>query len=280
VVAGRELTARTVWPASAGALPTADHPALAMVLVPRSGQGPTWVFPFDRPGAPGPGGNQAMAVVTRDGGTAYDVAFALVWVNGGTALNRNEAYAFASCRDCRAVAIGFQVVLVVGHADVVAPQNLSAAVSYHCLRCMTEALAAQLVITVPHRLSGSAMQQLTALWRQIEAFGRHLRGLTFAQIRARIASYERQILAIVRPDLTNPPAPSPSPSLSVSSSVSATESPTGSPPAGASTTASVAPTASASDTGSASASPQPAPSESVSPSVSPSPSTAGASTSP
>ena len=49
-------------------------------------------------------------------------------------LNRNEAYALASCRDCRTVAVAFQVVLVVGSVDVVVPQNLAAAVNYACVR--------------------------------------------------------------------------------------------------------------------------------------------------
>ena len=42
---------------------------------------------------PGEGGNQAMAVNTTDGSTLYDVAFALVWADGDTVANTNEAYA-------------------------------------------------------------------------------------------------------------------------------------------------------------------------------------------
>ena len=52
---------RSVW-ASTTAPPTKDHPQLALVLVPRStssasadGAAPAWVFPFNRPGAPGAG---------------------------------------------------------------------------------------------------------------------------------------------------------------------------------------------------------------------------------
>ena len=62
-------TATTIWPDDAGPLPTADDPALAMVLVPARadgddrggaggdgrGEAPTWVFPFDRPLPPGEG---------------------------------------------------------------------------------------------------------------------------------------------------------------------------------------------------------------------------------
>ena len=116
-------------------------------------QAPTWVFPFDRPLPPGEGDNQALAVNTRDGSVAYDVSFALVWADEDTVLNRNEAYALASCRDCRTVAVAFQVVLLVGSVDVVVPQNLAAAVNYACVECVTYALATQLVVTLPGPLS-------------------------------------------------------------------------------------------------------------------------------
>jgi len=202
VQVGREYSADTVWvndPQSP--LPTADQPVVATVLTPHSGNGPTWVFPFNRPPAPGPGGNQAMAIATQDGGTLYDVAFALVWARGDTVLNRNEAYAFASCIECRAIAVSFQVVLIVGHADVVAPQNISAAVSSNCLRCVTQALAVQLAITVPPDFTPAAKAQLHKLWVGIMQFSRQLKGMSFADIQAQLADYEDQILAIVKPAL-------------------------------------------------------------------------------
>ena len=84
---------------------------------------PAWVFPFNRPGAPGAGDNQALAVNTTDGSSVYDVAFAMVWADGSSVTNRNEAYAFASCASCRTVAVAFQVVLIVGQADVASPRT-------------------------------------------------------------------------------------------------------------------------------------------------------------
>ena len=41
---------------------------------------------------------------------------------------------------CTTVAVAFQVVLIVGQANVAIPQNLSAAVNYSCIRCLTYAL--------------------------------------------------------------------------------------------------------------------------------------------
>jgi putative peptide zinc metalloprotease protein len=216
LVEGGSGTARTIWPADAD-LPSADNPELAVVLVPRDaatqpGAGgapgaeasapaaPTWVFPFNRPAPPGEGDNQALAVNTTDGGTTYDVAFALVWADDDTVLNTNEAYALASCDGCRTVAVAFQVVLVVGSADVVVPQNLSAAVNYACVECVTFALAQQLVVTVPEALDAQALAELEALWREIAAFGASLEDVPLSEIQARLEDFERQILAVVGVD--------------------------------------------------------------------------------
>jgi len=268
---GAQRTVHTVWADDGSPLPTADHPAVAIVLTPKSGSGPTWVFPFNRPGAPGPGDNQAMAIVTKDGGTAYDVSFALVWADKDTVLNRNESYAFASCRLCKAVAVSFQVVLVVGQAHVVAPQNIAAAVSYHCFACITQALATQLVVTVPGPLSAQAMQQLNVLWARIVAFEHHVGSLSFDQIKTAITSFERQIVAVVRPDLSAPGvSPSAVPSASTATASGGSAAPTA--PAGEQTSAPT-PSTDTGSTGTASSSPEPSQSaDSSSSSASPSPS--------
>ena len=95
---------------------------------------------------------------------AYDVAFALVWAEEGETVDTtNEADAFASCTS---VAVGFQVVPIVGQADVIVPENLSAAASYDCFRCQTFALANQLVLTLDGPLSHDGMARLNALWAE------------------------------------------------------------------------------------------------------------------
>jgi putative peptide zinc metalloprotease protein len=203
--AGRQGSATTIWPADAGPLPTADRPVLAMVMTPRPGSrgadsAPTWVFPFDRPLPPGHGDNQALAVNTTDGSVRYDVSFSLVWADGSTALNRNEAYAFASCTDCRTVAVAFQVVLLAGQVDVVVPQNLSGAVNYACVRCVTQALATQLVVSVPDALTDAQDAQLAAVWKALQAFGAHIQDVPLAELQARLDDFEQQILGIVAPD--------------------------------------------------------------------------------
>lgn len=199
---GRQSSAVTIWPADAGPPPSAEKPALSLVLVPRSKApdgklAPTWVFPFNHPAAPGPGDNQALAVNTSDGTVVYDVAFALVWADQNTVLNKNEAYAFASCNACKATAISFQVVLILGNAQIVVPQNISAAVTYHCLSCVTQALAVQLVLTVPAVPSAAETADIEALWREIQAFAGQLRGLSYAEIHARLIGYEKRLLEVV-----------------------------------------------------------------------------------
>ncbi|UTT68774.1 hypothetical protein NMQ03_16325 [Arthrobacter sp. DNA4] len=204
---------RTValWPAGT-AKPTRDNPQLSMVLVPAdaapsgtpsaggsSAPAPSWVFPFDRPAAPEGDGNQALAVNTTDGSVQYSVAFALVWAEDGQPVTTtNEAYAFANCSGCGAVAVGFQVVLVVGQTDVIVPENLSQAANYNCLDCLAYALASQLVLTLDGPLDGDSKQQLEALWAQIAEYGRHLQDVPLSDIQTTLNGYKEQITAIVK----------------------------------------------------------------------------------
>ncbi len=245
---------QTIWPAGL-AMPTADDPQLALVLVPRTGDdgarvtgarvtgtgagatqpvatrdggtnatddgafaddaagevpqeiAPSWVFPFDPPPEPGPGDNQALAVNTGDGSVVYDVAFALVWVEDDHVLNTNEAYALASCRDCTTVAVGFQVLLVAGQADVVVPQNIAAAVNYNCVGCLTYALATQLVVTLDGPLSSTGTAALEKLWAEIAAFGDDIEDVPLSELQARLSAYEQRILDIIAADRSVSPAP-------------------------------------------------------------------------
>jgi putative peptide zinc metalloprotease protein len=186
------------------------------------------VFPFDRPLPPGEGDNQALAVNTEDGSVHYDVSFSLVWADGDTATNRNEAYALASCTDCRTVAVAFQVVLVLGSVDVVVPENLSAAVNYACVQCVTEALATQLVVSVPGPLDEQATRDLAAIWDQLRAFGDQIEGVPLSELRARLTGFEEQILAVVQRGAEQaPPAATATPAGTTAGTSAVTAGPTG-----------------------------------------------------
>ena len=137
----------------------------------------------------------------------YDVAFALVWADDGDTVDTtNEAYAFASCADCAAVAVGFQVVLIVGQTDVIVPENLSASANYNCVRCLTYALASQLVLTLDGPLSSDGTARLNALWQEIAAYGKDLRNQPLSEIQGRLSAYKEQIMAVIKADPSATPA--------------------------------------------------------------------------
>jgi putative peptide zinc metalloprotease protein len=323
LVAGSRGQVVTAW-AEGDPMPTEEAPELALILVPREAEGEDdlsvgdtaatttatespdgtdvdaadtaypWVFPFDRPLEPDEGDNQALAVTTEDGAVAYDVAFALVWVEDDSpALNTNEAYAFANCSDCAAVAIGFQVVLVTGDNHVAVPQNLAAAVNNDCVNCLTYALARQLFVTLDGPLSADGMERLAQVWLEVAAFAERITEVPLSEIESTLTGFEQRILQIIDEEQGLPTAdPALTPSPTTSSIPTAT--PSGSPTTGpsANTSASGNPTAEPSGTPSttddptSSTSPTPSTTSSStasptgSPTASPSPSATAGSSSP
>ncbi|WP_299444284.1 hypothetical protein [uncultured Phycicoccus sp.] len=281
------------WPAGTD-LPTRERPQLGMVLVPRdTGSAPagtaadspapqTWIFPFSEPPAPGEGDTQALAVNTTDGTAVYDVAFGLIWADGSEpATNTNEAYALASCTGCAAVAVSFQVVLVVGQTDVAVPQNISVAVNSDCVNCLTFALAVQLFVTLDGPLSAEATARIERIWQDVVAYGENIGEVPLADIQAQLTAFEQQILAVVEEE-QGPlggagPSGSPTPTASGSASPSPSATDAASPSAGPSGTTSASPTArpTAGPSSSPSPSPSPSPSSSATPTPSPTASPTG-----
>lgn len=206
--------------------PTASSPRLAVILVPRNpasaranggfvpaptafkaGSDQGWVFPFDKPLAPEEGDNQALAVNTTDNTVVYDAAFALVWqTDEEYAMNVNEAHAYASCDNCAAVAVAYQVVFAIDTVEdndnVAVPQNLAGALNYDCVNCVTYALARQLFVTLDEDLSTEAKAELQALWTEIAAYGDQISAgeVDVNEIDARLADYTKQIMLIVEED--------------------------------------------------------------------------------
>jgi putative peptide zinc metalloprotease protein len=225
------------------ALPTRDDPALAMVLVPAedgTGARPStspdgagapddvWVFPFDKPLEPAEGDNQALAVATEDGSVTYDVAFALIWAEGDEVLNVNEAHAYASCTDCVAVAVAFQVVLVMDDARVVVPQNLAVAANYDCYRCITAAIANQLVLSVPGEPGEEQLHALAAVWNELVLFAQGITSRTLTEITDQLEAFKAeivQILATAPPVEPAPPSPTDAPTPAAGTSPPTEEEP-------------------------------------------------------
>ena len=207
----------------------------------------SWVFPFNKPLAPDAGDNQALAVNTTDNTIQYDVAFALIWIDDDSpALNTNEAYAFASCTNCAAVSVGFQIVLVTGDNHVAVPQNISAAVNYNCVNCLSYALATQLFLTLDGPLSEAGTQQIAALWQEIAEFGTHITEVPLSEIRDRLTAYEQQILQVIEKE-QGPLAPGDPAATPSGDSTTAVESSDGASPS-AGTTGPAEPTGGASPT--------------------------------
>jgi putative peptide zinc metalloprotease protein len=226
---GAEGLVTTAWPKDEP-LPTKAEPELALVMVPHEqgvepgtevGSGSTtgesvdgtdgtpspdgeeagsWVFPFNRPLPPDAGDTQALAANTTDDTVAYDLAFAMIWADEEQVTNTNEAYAFASCQNCAAVAVSFQVVLIVGDSEVIVPQNIAAAVNYDCVQCLTYALASQLVVTIDGPLTDKSMAALGELWAEIAAFAGNIASVPLAELQATLEEYQEQIKDIIRED--------------------------------------------------------------------------------
>ena len=199
-----------------------------------------WAFPFAPPPADRPGDNTATAVNTTDDSVRYDAAYALVWVtDGGRVEQRNAAYAYASCQRCTTVAVAFQVVLVIGRSDVVAPVNTAVAANYDCVECLTSALAVQLVLTLREAPSDAVRSELEAAWAQLPEArsGAFDVNALYAQVRA-VETAIQEILS--RSGLIDAPtaAPSlvpgsgPTPSGSPDAAVATSSEPTASPTAG------------------------------------------------
>ena len=223
-----------------------------------------WVFPFDQPLAPDEGDTQALAVNTTDGSVTYDLAFALIWAEDDEVLNVNEAHAYASCSDCVAVAVAFQVVLINEDAQVVVPQNLAVAANYDCYRCITAAIANQLVLTVPGEPGEEELKALGEVWTRLLEFARGISAYSLAEINAQLEAFKAEITTI----LGAAPMIDPEPSSTTSPDESPTE---GSSPSTTSPTPSTPVPTTASPTSPSSSTP-PAPIEETTTTTTPSPS--------
>lgn len=259
--------------------PTKEAPRLAVILVPRTasatgvggGGGAVfaaaapsttdsgWVFPVDKPLAPEEGDNQALAVNTTDNKVVYDAAFAMVYVADSEAMNVNEAHAYASCESCGAVAVAYQVVIVIDTDEtgdnVAVPQNLAGALNYECVNCMTYALAQQLFITVDEPLTEAQLDELEGIWTEMQAYETTIENgdQSPEQIEAKLDEFNGRILAVVEPGTTAAPTPVSTAPTTGSSSTSVappTTAPSGTvaPPASATPTAPVDATASSEPT--------------------------------
>jgi putative peptide zinc metalloprotease protein len=161
----------------------------ALVAVGFSAASPTTAFAGD---------NAAIAVNTKDGATVFKVAFAIRHVMSNVVDEANAAVAYASCTDCAAVAIAFEIVLVESNPDVVTPTNIAIAWNQDCQSCVVVAEAYQFVLGtggIVH-FDSEGNRILSEIRRELH----HLRkeDLTIEQLQARLDSVAARIADVLK----------------------------------------------------------------------------------
>jgi putative peptide zinc metalloprotease protein len=159
-------------PSATGTTPTSTTtttaPTTTSSPAPTSATVPAAAFAFKLPTAPGPGDSQALAVNHTDGGVKYDIAYSVLTVkDGAPVLNNNSAWAFANCKACTTVAVSFQVVLVIGQSNLIAPMDIAGALNVDCPACVTMAIADQIVVTLKSMPSDEVLAHLQADLQQL-----------------------------------------------------------------------------------------------------------------
>jgi putative peptide zinc metalloprotease protein len=109
-----------------------------------------------------------------------------------------------------AVAVAFQVVLVMDNAHVVAPQNLAVAANYDCYRCITAAIASQLILSVDTEPGEEELVALADVWSRLVQFARNITSYSLTQVAAQLETFKAEIVAILDEAAVVQPEPSPS----------------------------------------------------------------------
>jgi putative peptide zinc metalloprotease protein len=144
------------------------------------------------------GDNAAIAINTKDGTTVFKVAFAIRHVMQDVVDETNGAVAYASCTDCTAVAIAFEIVLVESNASVVTPTNIAIAFNENCDMCVAVAEAYQFVLGTGGAVhfDSEGNRILSEIRRELHSLRKE--DLTLEQLQARldnIAARIRDVLA-------------------------------------------------------------------------------------
>jgi putative peptide zinc metalloprotease protein len=147
--------------------------------------------------------NQAVAVNTKDGDALFRFAFSIRRVTDGVVDQENLATAYASCTDCQTVALAFQIILVVGGADVVTVTNEAVAYNEQCAECLTFASATQIVLGVdgPVKLTKDGEQRLHDLQKAMKDLEAQLPTMSASQLVTRVSSFEAQVIEILSSEL-------------------------------------------------------------------------------
>jgi len=143
------------------------------------------------------GDNAAISVNTKDGTTVFKVAFAIRHVMGDVVDDTNGAVAYASCTDCAAVAIAFEIVLVEGDPSTVTPTNVAIAFNENCDTCVAVAEAYQYVLGTGGlvHFDSEGNRILSEIRRQLHSLRKE--DLTLDQLQAALDSMSAQIADVL-----------------------------------------------------------------------------------
>ena len=146
--------------------------------------------------------NAAVAVNTKDGTSLIRVAFKIARVNKDVVDNANAAVAWASCTECEAVAIAFQIVLVFSDPSVVTPTNLAIGVNWECTACVAFADAHQWVLGTGGNVHFTAEgnRRLAEVRRRLHDL-RHAENLSLDDLRAELEAIAAEIENILDTEL-------------------------------------------------------------------------------
>jgi putative peptide zinc metalloprotease protein len=150
------------------------------------------------PSAASAGDNAAISVNTKDGTTVFKVAFAIRQVMGDVVDQTNGAVAYASCTDCAAVAIAFEIVLVEGNPSTVTPTNLAISINENCDTCVAVAEAYQFVLGTGGlvHFDHEGNKILSEIRRELHSLRKE--DLTIDQLQARLDSIAARIADVLR----------------------------------------------------------------------------------
>ena len=143
------------------------------------------------------GDNAAIAVNTKDGTTVFKVAFAIRHVMSDVVDQTNGAVAYASCTDCAAVAIAFEIVLVESNPDVVSPTNIAIAFNENCSMCVAVAEAYQFVLGTGGMVhfDSDGNRILSEIRRELHSLRKE--DLTIEQLQARLDGIAARIADVL-----------------------------------------------------------------------------------
>lgn len=145
--------------------------------------------------------NAAVAINTKDGSSVFRLAFSIRRAVDGTVDHENVAFAYASCADCQTVAVAFQIVLVMGDADVVSPDNVAVAINDQCQTCSTLASAYQFVVGTgePVTFSAEGRRRLAQVKRELQKLRQS--DLSIEEIQAELDAIAEEVRDILATEL-------------------------------------------------------------------------------